>query len=64
MKLLSYRAGSGAARVGVLVDGRVVDIDDQVAQLAVPQAVADYRADEPRLIKRCQVAATRFFEVA
>ena len=45
MKLLSYRvgdgAGSGAARVGVLVDGRVVDIDDQVAQLAVPQAVAD-----------------------
>ena len=47
MKLLSYRvgvgdgAGSDAARVGVLVDGRVVDVDDQVAQLAVPQAVAD-----------------------
>jgi len=26
--------------------------------------VADYRADEPRLIKRCQVMATRFFQVA
>jgi taurine dioxygenase len=23
--------------------------------------VADYRPDEPRLIKRCQVMATRFF---
>ena len=40
MKLLSYRAGDGAARVGVQVDGRVVDVDDQVAQLAVPAAVA------------------------
>ena len=41
MKLLSYRAGDGAARVGVQVDGRVVDVDDQVAQLTVPAAVAD-----------------------
>ena len=45
MKLLSYRVSNGvgnrAARVGVQVDGRVVDVDDQVAQLAVPQAVAD-----------------------
>jgi len=24
--------------------------------------VADYSADEPRLIKRCQVMATRFFQ--
>ena len=30
----------------------------------IHNAVADYRADEPRPIKRCQVAATRFFEVA
>ena len=30
----------------------------------IHNAVADYRADEPRLIKRCQVAATRFFEAA
>ncbi len=35
MKLLSYRAGDGAARVGVLVYGRVVDVDDQVAGLQV-----------------------------
>ena len=27
----------------------------------IHNAVADYRADEPRLIKRCQVMATRFF---
>jgi len=30
----------------------------------IHNAVADYRADEPRLIKRCQVAATRFFATA
>ena len=30
----------------------------------IHNAVADYRADERRLIKRCQVAATRFFETA
>ena len=28
----------------------------------IHNAVADYRPDEPRLIKRCQVMATRFFE--
>ncbi len=28
----------------------------------IHNAVADYRADEPRLIKRCQVMATMFFE--
>ena len=28
----------------------------------IHNAVADYRADEPRLIKRCQVMATRFFK--
>jgi taurine dioxygenase len=27
----------------------------------IHNAVADYRPDEPRLIKRCQVMATRFF---
>ena len=27
----------------------------------IHNAVADYRSDEPRLIKRCQVMATRFF---
>lgn len=27
----------------------------------IHNAIADYRADEPRLIKRCQVMATRFF---
>ena len=30
----------------------------------IHNAVADYRPDEHRLIKRCQVAATRFFEPA
>ncbi len=30
----------------------------------IHNAVADYRADEPRLIKRCQVMATRFLEGA
>ena len=30
----------------------------------IHNAVADYRPDEHRLIKRCQVAATRFFETA
>ena len=30
----------------------------------IHNAVADYRADERRLIKRCQVAASRFFETA
>jgi taurine dioxygenase len=30
----------------------------------IHNAVADYRPDEPRLIKRCQVAATRFFPAA
>jgi taurine dioxygenase len=30
----------------------------------IHNAVADYRADEPRLIKRCQVMATRFFKEA
>ena len=44
MKLLSFRAGNGAARVGVLVDGRVVDVDDQVGQLTVPAAVAEQLA--------------------
>jgi len=28
----------------------------------IHSAVADYGPDEPRLIKRCQVMATRFFE--
>jgi len=30
----------------------------------IHNAVADYRADEPRLIKRCQVMATHFFREA
>ena len=30
----------------------------------IHNAVADYRADEPRYIKRCQVMATRFFKPA
>ena len=30
----------------------------------IHNAVADYRADEPRLIKRCQVMATRFLQEA
>ena len=40
MKLLSYQGDDGLARVGALVDGRVVDIDDQVAALAVPAEAA------------------------
>lgn len=31
---------------------------------SIHNAVADYRADEPRYIKRCQVMATRFFKPA
>jgi taurine dioxygenase len=27
----------------------------------IHNAIPDYRPDEPRLIKRCQVMATRFF---
>ncbi len=30
----------------------------------IHNAIADYRPDEHRLIKRCQVAATRFFAAA
>lgn len=30
----------------------------------IHQAIPDYRPDEPRLIKRCQVMATRFMQVA
>ncbi len=41
MKLLSYRVSGGAACVGVLVDGQVVNVDDQVAGLAIPAAVDD-----------------------
>ncbi len=39
MKLLSYQGDDGAARVGALVDGQLVDIDEQVAALAVPAEV-------------------------
>jgi len=28
----------------------------------IHNAIADYRPDEPRLVKRCQVMATRFFD--
>ena len=40
MKLVSFRAASGAAHVGVVVDGQVVDVEDQVARLPVPADVA------------------------
>jgi 2-keto-4-pentenoate hydratase/2-oxohepta-3-ene-1,7-dioic acid hydratase in catechol pathway len=40
MKLVSFRAGSGAAHVGVVADARVVDVEDQVARLPVPAHVA------------------------
>jgi taurine dioxygenase len=30
----------------------------------IHNAIADYRPDEPRLVKRCQVMATRFFDDA
>ncbi len=40
MKLLNYRGDDGLARVGALVDGQVIDIDDPVAALAVPAEVA------------------------
>ncbi len=44
MKLVSFRAGSGAAHaaahVGVVVDGQVVDVEDQVARLPVSAEVA------------------------
>ena len=41
MKLVSFRAASGAARVGVVVDGHVFDVEDQVVRLAVPADVLD-----------------------
>ena len=40
MKLLSVQGDEGVARVGVLVDGQVIDVDDEVAALAVPADVA------------------------
>ena len=40
MKLLSFRGIDGLARVGAVVEGRVFDLDDQVAKLPVPAAVA------------------------
>ncbi len=41
MKLVSFRAASGAAHVGVVVDGHVFDVEDQVVRLAVPADVLD-----------------------
>ena len=41
MKLVSFRAQGGAAHVGVVVDGRVVDVEQQVAQLPVPAEVTE-----------------------
>ena len=40
MKLVSFRAGSGAAHLGVVVDGRVFDVEHQVTHLPVPADVA------------------------
>ncbi len=39
MKLLSYRGPDGLARVGVMADGQVLDIDDQLAALPLPEAL-------------------------
>ena len=44
MKLLSFRGADGLARVGVLRDGQVLDLDDQVAGLAVPAALLAHLA--------------------
>ena len=40
MKLVTYRSPQGSPRVGALVDGRVVDVHDEVVALAVPDDVA------------------------
>ena len=44
MKLLSYRGPDGLARVGVLADGQVLDIDDQLAALPLPEALLAHLA--------------------
>ena len=46
MKLLSYRGPDGLARVGVLADGQVLDIEDQVATLAVPKPLTDHLSEQ------------------
>ena len=49
MKLVSFRAGSGAgngaAHVGMVVDGRVFDVEEQVRRLAIPLDVASRLAE-------------------
>ena len=44
MKLLSYRGPDGLARVGVLADGQVLDIDGQLAALPLPEALVAHLA--------------------
>ncbi len=44
MKLLCFRGAEGAARVGLLQGGQVLDIDDAVAALPVPADVATHLA--------------------
>ena len=46
MKLLSYRGPDGLARVGALVDGQVLDIDDQIAALPVPKPLTDHLSEQ------------------
>ena len=46
MKLLSYRGPDGLARVGALVDGQVLDIDDQIAALPVPKRLTDHLSEQ------------------
>ena len=46
MKLLSYRGPDGLARVGVLADGQVLDIDDQLAALPLPEALLAHLAQQ------------------
>ena len=46
MKLLSFRGPDGLARVGVLVDGQVRDIDDQLAALPLPGALLAHLAQQ------------------
>ena len=44
MKLLSFRGPDGLARVGVLAEGQVLDVDDQLAALPLPEALTAHLA--------------------
>ncbi len=72
MKLVTYRPGSNGPRVGAILDDQVIDLDDEVCALAVPEAVAqrlDQHGLRPanggmlRLLQAGEPAMSRLAEV-